>query len=80
MTTMTMTFTKDGILKKLITRTSDSLVLDVYARIQEDRRPWGIQWIRPGAVKSWTELVSESLREGALTIEEGAFLLLETRR
>jgi len=76
----TMSFTKDEVLKKLLTRGSDSLVLDLYARIQEDRRPWGIQWIRPGAVKSWTELVSESLREGALTIEEGAFLLLETRR
>lgn len=67
-------------LKKLIARRSDSLVLDVYARIQEDRRPWGRQWIRPGAVKSWTELVSESLREVALTIEEAAFLLVEMRR
>ena len=76
----TMAFTKEEILKKLITRASDGLVLDVYARIQEDRRLWGIQWIRPGAVKSWTELVDEALREGALTIEEAASLLMETRR
>jgi hypothetical protein len=76
----TMSFTKDEVLKKMITRASDGLVLDVYARIQQDRRPWGDQWIRPGAVKSWTELVHEALREGALTIEEAAFLLVETRR
>ncbi len=80
MTTTTMSFTNDGLLKKLITRASDSLVLDVYARIQEDRRAWGSQWIRPGAVKSWAELVHEALREGALTIEEAAFLLVEMRR
>ena len=80
-TTMgTISFTRDEILKKLVTRASDSLVLDVYARIQEDRRAWGTQWIRPGAVKSWTELVDEALREGALTIEEAASLLMETRR
>jgi len=64
----------------LIARRSDSLVLDVYARIQEDRRPWGSQWIRPEAVKSWTEFVHEALRERALTIEEAAFLLVEMRR
>jgi len=80
-TTMgTISFTRDEILKKLVTRASDSLVLDVYARIQEERRPWGSQWIRPGAVKGWAELVHEALREGALTIEEAAYLLLETRR
>jgi len=75
-----MAFTKDEVLKKLITRASDNLVLDVYARIQQDRRPWGDQWIRPGAVKTWSELMNEALREGALTIEEAAFLLVETRR
>lgn len=74
-----MSFTRDEVLKRLITQASDSLVLDVYARIQEDRRPSGSQWIRPGAVKSWTELVHEALREGALTIEEAAFFLLEMR-
>lgn len=79
-TMRTMAFTKDEVLKKLITRASDNLVLDVYARIQQDRRPWGDQWIRPGAVKTWSELMNEALREGALTIEEAAFLLMETRR
>ncbi len=76
----TIAFTKDEVLKRLITRASDSLVLDVYARIQEDRRPWGNQWIKPGEVKSWTELAHEALRERALTIEEAAFLLVETCR
>jgi len=76
----TTSLTKDEVLKKLITRASDPLVRDVYARIQQDRRPWGDQWIRPGAVKSWTELLNDALREGALTIEEAAFLLVETCR
>jgi hypothetical protein len=79
-TTMdTMSFTREEILKKLITRASDSLVLDIYARIEGDRRAWGSQWIRPGGMKSWTELVTEALREGALTIEEAAFLLVGPR-
>jgi hypothetical protein len=76
----TMALRKDEVLKKLIARASDSLVLDVYARIQEDRRVWGGQWVRPGGVKSWTELVTEALQEGALTIEEAAFFLVEIRR
>jgi hypothetical protein len=74
-----MSFTQDEILKKLITRASDRLVLDVYARVQEDWRPWGILRLWPGGLKSWVELASEALREGALTIEEAAFLLVETR-
>jgi hypothetical protein len=65
------------ILGKLIARRPDSLLLDVYARVQEDRRLWGSQWIRPGAVKSWIELVNDALREGALTMEEEAFLPVE---
>ncbi len=73
-----MSFTRDEILKKLITRASDSLVLDVYARIQQDRRVWGGQRIRREGVKSWTEVVSDALRERALTIEEAALLLEET--
>lgn len=69
--------TKDEVMRNLITRASDSLVLEVYARIQADRRPWGAQWIAPGAVKTWGELVYAALREGALTAEEAAFLLDE---
>lgn len=70
--------TKDEVLKKLIARASDSLVLEVYARIQADWRTWPPRWgTRPGAVKSWTELVEAAVREGTLAAEEGAFLLRE---
>ncbi len=68
---------KEKVLRKLITHASDSLVLDVYARIQEDRKAGGLQWNRPGGLKSWTQLASEAVWEGALTIEEAALFLME---
>ncbi len=74
-----ISLTQDEVLKKLITRASDSLVLDVYARMREDRRLRGSERIRTGAAKSWTELVNEALREGALTVEEAALVLLQIR-
>lgn len=79
-TVETTCLTRDDVMKKLIIRASDGLVLEVYARIQADRNPWGTQWIGPGEIKTWAELVDAALREGALTIEEGALLLLEKCR
>lgn len=80
MTTKALPLTKEEVLKKLITHASDSLVFDVYARIQGDRRAGGLQWSRPGGLKSWTQLVSEAVWEGALTIEEAALFLMEVNR
>ncbi len=71
--------TRDEILKRMITRASNSLILDVYARIEEDWKPWGVQLIRPDVVKSWEELVVAAVREGALAIEEAALLLDEVK-
>lgn len=70
--------TKDEILKKLIIRASDNLVLEVYARIEADRRTWHPPWgARSGAAKSWAELVAAAVAERTLAPEEGAILLEE---
>lgn len=70
---------KDEVLKKLISRASDGLVLEVYARIEADRTRWRVPWgTRPGAVKSWTELMDAAVREGTLTPAEAILLFGET--
>jgi hypothetical protein len=73
-----MSLTKDDVLKKLILRASDGLVLQVYARMQADRFPRNGSHSGSDPVKSWIDLVLEAVREGAVTIEEGAILLYES--
>ncbi len=75
----TTPLTRDVVWKKMIAKASNSLILDFYARIDEDRKPWEVQLIRPDGVKSWEELVLAAVREGALAIEEAAVLLAEVK-
>ncbi len=75
----TTPLTRDAVWKRMITKASNSLILDFYARIDEDRKPWEVQLTQPDGVKSWEELVVAAVREGALAIEEAAVLLAEVK-
>ncbi len=70
---------KDEVLRKLLARASDGLVLEAYARIEADRKRWRVpRGTRPGAVKTWTDLMDAAVREGTLTPAEAILLLGET--
>lgn len=68
------------VLKRIVTRASDPLVLDLYRRIRADRHRTSTVTVINGKLKSWQELLLQIRQEGLLNRSESAAILKWARR
>lgn len=68
------------VFKRIVTKASEPLVLDLYRRILADRHPASTGMSMDGKLKSWRDLLLQIRHEGLLNRSESAAILKWARQ